>query len=122
MSQTTVAQGLRKLSADDVVLSAEIEQLYEKSNRRERYLTERDHYKGTIELERVPEPGYEPDYMSVCLFWDVLRAEPHETALYLLLRHSLGYSIAEISAGLGVSYSRVKTQTAKARRSPARRG
>lgn len=42
------------------------------------------------------------------MYWDVLRDLDRETALLLVLRHCMGYSATEISAGLGISYGRVK--------------
>jgi len=84
------------------------------------HLREKDKYKGTVPLSDemmavISEP--ETDFLNRLLFWDVLQNTDNETALYLVLRHCLGYSVAEISAGLNVGYNRVRHLTLKARRS-----
>ena len=115
-----MAESLRKLPLNDVIrhsISLDVE--YARMIRRERTLVEKDQRNGAFPLEpQAVEAlsGADYDYEKNVLFWDVLRDETRETALFLVLRWCLGYSAVEIAAGLGVPYSRVKDSSSKARR------
>lgn len=99
---------LRKLDNDEAFGQAEtIDREYEKSVRREKYEYERDAKHQTVTLTDSAA-SHEPDADTRLIFWDILRDSGNETALYLVLRHCMGYSMAEIAAGMGVTYSRVK--------------
>ena len=109
---------LRKITDEAALkLSANIHNLYESTYRREKYQAERDAKNGTVPLTDKVEtvvPSRLQDFDTGLIFWDVLRDCDHETALYMVLRHCLGYAVAEVAAGLGVGYNRVKYMTSKA--------
>ena len=93
----------------------------------DKYVEHLDRYEKT-QAEKDYRNGvmFTPDYQNVewlhgadatpaektaivrALYWDILRDLPHETALYLVLNSCMGYSKAEIAAGMNVSYARVK--------------
>lgn len=115
-----MSEPLRKIPyGADVVLSEAIETAVRQMDRKERYQLEKSKAKG--ELELTPDiqamfPSKHDDFNSRLLFWDVLRAVSREAALYLVLRHCLGYSVPEIAAGLSENFNRVRWYTESAKR------
>ena len=102
-----------------------IDRVRESLRRQERTQREKEQRHGVIKgdggialLEKEQEISsydeWKIEFDARLIFWDVLAAVDKETALYLVLRHCLGYSISEIECGLGVGYSRVKYLTNKA--------
>ena len=120
-----IMEALRKLPFDleTIGKSMAVEDYIKSSNRQMRYQIEKQAKHGVLPFEekwmtntKYGERELQEQYEKEYLFWDVLKDAGHETALYLVLRHCLGYSCAEIAAGLEVSYDRVRYSTLKERR------
>ena len=100
---------------DGHMLAAQlIDQVTEQENRRERTQIEKlaRNNVGSIESFEGNLPVAEDVEKAVVveqLYWDSLRAMPSDAALYMVLRHCLGKSCTEISAGLNVPYWKVKS-------------
>ena len=124
---------LRRVAfCEDIAQGRIIDRVRESARRQERTQWEKDHRNGVIHgegaiamLEKEQEMSlreeWRVEFEGRLIFWDVLASVDKETALYLVLRFCLGYSISEIECGLGVGYSRVKYMTGKAIRETQRR-
>ena len=120
-----IMKALRKLPFDleTIGKSIVVDHTIQSFNRQERYQIEKQMKHGVLPFEekymtntKYAEREIQEQYEKEYLFWDVLKDAGHECALYLVLRHCLGYSCAEIAAGLETTYSRVRYMTLKERR------
>ena len=116
---------LRRIPFDDDVLYGYfLDKEIQYMDRKEKTLREKDIRNGNIGAVSHDwiQDMYElrgqakNDYDMHVLFWDTLAGADSESALYLVLRYCLGYSMSEISVGMGVSRHRVKYLIGKFKR------